>query len=209
MEAESSLNYELGVRLHSDFPAWLHLTAFYNDYQNLVGVCTQSSGSDCQDGEQFNGDAAAILGMEVDGHAVLPRGFLAEFNLSYTDAEFKSTFDSNFFGQVVKGSALPYVPRQQGRLSLGWEGPLSQHATAVWFAINYQDRACVLATSCQQQTDSLLSLDLSVRVELVRQFSLYARLDNLLDRRAVVARRPYGARPNRPRTLLAGAQWQF
>ncbi len=208
---ESSLNYELGVRLRSDFPAWLHLTAFYNDYENLIGVCTQSSGGDCQDqdGEQFNGDAAAILGMEVDGRAMLPRGFLAEFNFSYTDAEFKSTFDSDFFGQVVKGSALPYVPRRQGRLSLGWEGLLSQHAAAVWLAINYQDRVCVLATSCQQQTDSLLSSDLSVRVALARQFSLYARLDNLLDRRAVVARRPYGARPNRPRTLLAGAQWQF
>ena len=209
MEEESSLNYEFGVRLKSRFPAQLNLTGFYNDYDNIIGTCTASSGGGCVVGDQFSGGAAEVYGVEADGYALLPRGFLAEFNFTYTQAEFDSSFDSAFFGEVERGDRLPEIPRKQGRLTLGWQGRVQDRGADTWLAISYTDGTCVLGTRCAQQTDSLVSFDLGGRVQLTPEIDLYARAYNLFDRRVIIARQPYGARANRPRSVLAGLEWRF
>ena len=209
-EEESSLNYELGARLGNDESDWaLNLTAFYNDYSNLLGSCTASIGANCNVGDTFNAGEVDINGVEVDGRISLPHGLQAEFNLTYTDAEFKSSFDSNdFFGKVENGDPLPYTPRKQGWVGLGWQGAVRGKESGLQLAATYVDNTCVTA-SCNDRTDSLFGVDLKASVDVYPGVQLYAKATNLFDKRTIVARRPYGARPNQPRTLLLGVNFDF
>lgn len=210
VEEESSLNYEFGVRLQGHRQARLNLTGFYSDYDNIIGTCTASSGGGCNVGDQFRGGAAEIIGLEADGHTLLPRGFLAEFNFTYTPrASFGSSFNSSFFGTVERNDRLPEIPRKQGRLAFGWQGRVEGRVTGTWLAVHYTGKACVLGTRCAEQTDGLISFDLSGRVQLTREIELYARAYNLFDQQKIIARTPYGARANRPRAVLAGVEWRF
>lgn len=210
VDEESSLNYEFGVRVQSHRQVRLNLTGFYSDYDNIIGTCTASSGGDCNVGDQFRGGAAEVIGLEADGHALLPRGFLAEFNFTYTPrARFGSSFDSNFFGTVERGDRLPEIPRKQGRLALSWQGHVESRATDAWLVMNYTDKTCVQGTRCTEHTDGLISFDLGGRMQLTQEVDLYARAYNIFDQQKIIARRPYGARANRPRVVLAGVEWRF
>ena len=69
---EESINYELGGRYNGNILN-LELVGFFNDYSNLLGECTLSSGcSGGATGEQFNAG-------EVDAYGV-------EFSLGYDAA---------------------------------------------------------------------------------------------------------------------------
>ncbi|MCU0990788.1 MAG: TonB-dependent receptor, partial [Xanthomonadales bacterium] len=63
VEPEESVNYELGLRQDSGKLS-LEAMAFFNDYENLVGLCTNSSGSNCEPGEAFNGEGVNVPGLE-------------------------------------------------------------------------------------------------------------------------------------------------
>ena len=76
VKEERAVNFELGLRANGD--AWHgEMTGFWSDYDNLLGVCTASSGADCEVGDAFNGDAATVRGLEVLFHVglVRDRGF--------------------------------------------------------------------------------------------------------------------------------------
>src|SRR5690606_34917979 len=53
VDIETSWNYEAGVKL-GDGPWRAEAIGFYNDYGNLVGTCTASTGADCTIGDQFD-----------------------------------------------------------------------------------------------------------------------------------------------------------
>ncbi|MCW8887178.1 MAG: TonB-dependent receptor, partial [Motiliproteus sp.] len=62
---EESTNYEIGLRYaKAHFNG--EVIAFYNNYDNLVGTCTASSGADCTIGDEFDGDAVEVKGLEVN-----------------------------------------------------------------------------------------------------------------------------------------------
>jgi len=50
---------------------------------------------------------------------------------------------------------------------------------------------------------------LAASYELGRMGNVYFKLDNLLDDQEIVSRRPYGARPSKPRTAVIGYQYSF
>ncbi len=64
VDEEEAINYELGFRFDGS-----RITAeaiyFLSDYDNLLGECTASSGSECTIGDAFNGDAATVQGVEM------------------------------------------------------------------------------------------------------------------------------------------------
>ena len=128
VSAETSWNYELGVRLYPGVQ--LELVGFINDYTNLTGQCTLSAGCDENDiGLQFNGGKALIFGAETAlNHTLyLPHAMSVPIQASYTytNAQFKSDFNSNFsqFGRVQTGDWLPYVPRHQASIQTTLEHP--------------------------------------------------------------------------------------
>ena len=206
---ESSLNYELGARLGNESDGELNLTVFYNDYRRLLGYCTESIGAACNPGDIIDLGEAAIKGLEVDGRIPLPHGLQAEFNLTYTDAEFKSNIGAtDLFGEVEDGDPLPYTPRRQGQVNLSWEGAVQGKESNLQLAVTYVENTCV-TPRCDERTDSLFSVDFKASVDVYTGLQLYAKATNLFDKRTIVARQPHGVRPNQPRTLLLGVHFDF
>jgi len=207
VDEEESINYELGLRFNGD-QTYIDSALFFTDYNNLLGQCTSSSGTDCEVGDAFNGDAASVLGLEILlTRNLLPgRDFSLPLTISYTylDATFDSDIaDTAYFGDVKKGDPLPYIPEHQWLATLGFEkGKFGSYLNA-----NYVDETCVRA-SCGdfEMTDSWLVLDLSANFQINDHINLYGHVDNLTDEKSIVARHPYGARPNLGRTAGVGVR---
>lgn len=211
---EKSVNGEFGVRFGREALAW-ELVGFINDYSNLVGTCTASSGGNCNIGDQFDGGEARVSGLEASlaydfGHG----GDLSiPFSLAYTftHAEFRNSFRSGFgeWGNVTTGDRLPYLPEHLVHAEIG----LAANAWRVGLAVNYLDEMRTVAGSgsipANQGTDSAVVWDLSGAYRVSEQVEFYGRVENLSDETYVVARRPAGARPGQPRSLFVGVRLDF
>jgi Fe(3+) dicitrate transport protein len=55
-------------------------------------------------------------------------------------------------------------------------------------------------------TDEQLVFDGSASYRIFSRLKLYLNARNLLDRRSIVSRRPFGARPNEPRSVQVGVK---
>jgi len=209
-QEEESTNYEFGGRYQSDELS-VELIGFMNDYDNLVGECTASSGgSDCTIGDTFNGGAAMVKGLEFSLNNRFDLGSSVSmpiaFVYTYSDAQFDSTFDSEFFGDVDAGDNIPYIPEQQMTLTVGVEqGDVRLNAS-----VNYVDAVCVNA-SCGafEKTEASTTLDLSANYQVNSDLSVFARLENATNEEDIVGRQPYGARPNKARTASMGMRLSF
>src|SRR5690606_30729307 len=61
---EESTNFEAGLRYaRNGFSG--DVVGFWNDYANLVGTCTASSGGGCTIGDQFDAGEARVRGVEA------------------------------------------------------------------------------------------------------------------------------------------------
>ena len=210
VDEEVAINYELGARFQ-DGSLSAEVIGFLSDYDNLLGQCTASSGSDCVIGDAFNGDAATVAGLEALLSADLSpnSAYRLPLTLSYTriDGEFDTAIaDTDFFGTVEAGDPLPYLPENQLRVALGVEAG----RWATYLSANYVDDVCVRA-SCEEfeRTDDSLTIDVSASYQLSAALNLFARAENLTNTHDVMGRQPYGARPNKERTLSAGLRVDF
>lgn len=210
VDEESSINYEFGFRFNN---GWLQAEAlaFYNDYDNLLGQCTSSSGADCEAGDAFNGDAVSIPGLEMmlSFDLAPDAAYSVPVSLSYTwmDAQFDSDIaDTEFFGDVSAGDPVPYIPTQQLLAQIGVE----IGDWAVFLSANYVDSVCTLA-SCGEfdRTGSALIMDLAAHYDLNSNFQVFAMVENLSDETSVWGRQPYGARPNKDRSTSIGLRFRF
>ncbi|MBI4545152.1 MAG: TonB-dependent receptor [Gemmatimonadetes bacterium] len=209
---EESINYELGMRLRRP---GLHLEAigFVSDYSNILGKATLSVG-ESGTGDLFNGGAVDIHGFELSAAYDLARGGGAGLELplrlaySYTRAEFRTSFQSEFepWGMVRAGDLLPYLPAHQLQASLA----LEYLPWAVRLEGSYTSRARTVAGRGPippgQGTDADLVVNLSGDYRVVPWGTVYAAVQNLTDATYVAARRPAGARPGLPRTIVAGVR---
>jgi Fe(3+) dicitrate transport protein len=202
---EQSINYELGLRYSGD-RTYIDSAVFFTDYDNLLGECTSSSGAECEVGDAFNGDAASVLGLEIllTRDLVEKGNFSMPLTLSYTylDATFDSDIaDTIFFGDVSKGDPLPYIPNHQFLASIGFQ----TDRFGSYLNANYVDQTCVKASCGEfETTDNILTLDISANYQFSEHINFYGRVNNLTDDQSIVARHPYGARPNLGRTAGLG-----
>ncbi len=210
VDEEEAINYEAGLRYATESIS-AELMFFYSDYDNLLGECTASSGSDCEQGDAFNGNAVTVKGAEffltVDLATQASFAVPVQLNYTYINGEFDTDIaDTEFFGDVSSGDPIPYIPEHQLTLSVGLE--FGQFAS--YLAANYVGEVCVRA-SCQQfeKTDAALTLDWSGRFDLNDKLSLFARVENLTDQDDLLGRHPYGARPNKDRTGAIGIRVDF
>ena len=207
---EEALNYEFGYRFN-DGERQAEIIGFWSDYDNLLGECTASSGTNCNVGDAFNGDAATVQGIEValSGNLAADSAYRVPVALSYTytDAQFDTDIaDTDFFGDVGKGDPIPYIPEHQMQLSLGYESS----NWGAYLNTRYSSAVCTRAAcGAFQKTDSSLVVDLSGNFQLSEAVNVFARIENLSDEQDIVARQPYGARPNKPLTAFIGARFDF
>lgn len=210
VDEETAINYELGFRFNSGAVS-TELIGFLSDYDNILGECTSSSGSDCVIGDAFNGDAATVAGAELlfSTDLASSQNFRLPVSLSYTYINGKFDTDianTDFFGAVSEGDPLPYLPEHQFLASVGIE----KNNWGAYITGNYVDEVCVRA-SCNQfeQTDNTFTVDLAGNYQYSDSLNLYARVENLTSEEDILGRQPYGARPNKDRTITAGIRFNF
>jgi Fe(3+) dicitrate transport protein len=188
---------------------------FRNDYDNLVGTVTDSTGGGGQIGDQFDGGEVIVSGLEFSTDYKLTLGaFDVPLGLQYTwtsEAEFENAFDSGFdpWGEVQVGDELPYIPEHQFRASAG----LSNERFRVNVAANYIGK---MRTKAGQGTyeplesiDSHVVWDAIATWNFTESLSTYIKVDNLLDETYIAARRPAGVRPGLPRTAYIGLTFRL
>ena len=209
-KAEKSINYELGARYQrSGLQA--QVVGFFSDYGNILGQATLATGESGA-GDVFNGGEVDVFGLELAVGYDLAHGrdlgFAVPFSLAYTftSAEFQSDFKSDFapWGTVETGDELPYLPKHQLHAGVAVQ-------TARWgvdLAANYVSEMRTVAGKgpipANEGTDAFLVFNLSAEYAITPWSNFFAGVQNLTDRSYVVARRPAGARPGLPRTVVGG-----
>jgi len=219
-EFEKSVNYELGGRFNNGRTAF-ELIGFFNDYSNLTESCGQSNcGVEVQLDQTFSGGEVDVWGIESQASHTFTLNQYVDFpvNLTYTytDSEFKQDLFSEFvqWGYVQTGDELPYLPNHQASLSFG----LAHTDWAVNVLVKYTSEMLEAAGQsyegfdlplANQTVSSSTLVDLSAQYELAQYGTVYAKVDNVFDENHIVSRRPYGARPTKPRTFTLGYKFQF
>lgn len=210
--AESSVNYELGARW--DAPALrAQLAAFYNDYSNILGRATLSSG-DAGTGELYNGGAAIVKGLEASAEydvALADAGALrlpVRATYTFTDASFRTAFASSFgeWGTVEVGDRLPYLPTHQFAVGVGLESMRWRADVNASHVGAMRTQAGSGPLEAAHSTEAYTVLSAAGEYTISQSARVFAGVQNLTDATYVVARRPAGLRPGLPRTVTMGVR---
>ena len=214
IEPEESWNYELGLR--ASVPNWqIEVIGFFNDYSNLKGSCTFSSGCKTELDVEFNGGEVDIYGAELsaNGQFEFANGLTLPIKIAYThtQSEFQSSFDSSFsqWGNVSVGDELAYLPENQFNLQMSLTGENWQLDLAYKYITEMSEAAGTGVELAGLMTSDISQIDLAAWYQINAALKIYAKLDNLTDETNIVSRRPFGARPSKPRQIILGAKYAF
>ncbi len=223
LKFEDSYSFEAGYRFNKQMTK-IELVSFFSDIDNLVETCTASVSSDCNNfnriDESFNSGKVEVYGLE----SIIEKTFQVSDSIdlpisltyTYTHAEFKEGFISDFalWGDVTAGDPVPYLPEQQLALDIGLD---SGHWRTNILA-RYTGEMSEAAGKSNEQVQVELEgvtiepqwvMDFSASYDFSEMGSLYFKIDNLLDKENLVSRRPFGARPGKPRQFFMGYKYYW
>ena len=212
-DPEEADNMELGVR-YSEGTTNIEAFYFASDYSRLAAECTLVSGASCDADESavFSGGEAEVSGLEFSGSWMLQgdNGVVYPISVNYTstDATFKNSSSSDYFGTVAAGDDLPYIPDSQSSIVVGFinDNGLSGNARLV----NVGSSCSLAACGTYNEIEEHSYLDLSLRKALNDSMSVYLILENTLDSEDLISRAPSeGARSQKPRTMKVGFSYDF
>jgi Fe(3+) dicitrate transport protein len=217
VDEEESVNYETGIDLSSG-SLETKLLYFLNDYENLLGADTASSGGSGS-GDLFNGGEATSQGiefsarMDVGQDLELPVSVPLIFSYTYTDSQFDSTFDSPFFGTVDEGDQLPYLAENQLFTSVGvGHESYGDLVLKMRYLDSMKTAAGEAGAKPGKATDEYVVFDLGAEFPIrtdTGKVKLFVDVLNLFDEEYIVARRPAGVRPGLPLTTMVGLKFAF
>ena len=211
---ESSLNIEFGARFDSGALTFESIY-FINDYDNLVGTVTDSTGGGGDVGDQFDGGEVVVSGLELSAGYNWDLGDVSvPLNLEYTwtaKAEFQSAFESDFdpWGDVESGDELPYIPEHQLRASGGLLGQQWRLNIGASYIGDLRTKAGQGAFVDAESIEARVVWDAVAAWSFTPNLSTYLKVDNLFDETYIAARRPAGARPGLPRTAYLGLTYRL
>ena len=211
---EESTNFEAGFRYDGGNLS-VESIYFLNDYDNLVGTVTESTGGGGEIGEQFDGGEVTVSGLELSAsYNISTAAFDIPLGLEYTwtwEAEFENAFDSNFepWGEVEVGDELPYIPETQLRATAGLEHEQFSVNLSATYVGKVRTKARQGGYEPLETIDSHLVWDVLAAYQLTEHLSTYVKLDNLFDETYIAARRPAGVRPGLPRTAFLGLTYRL
>ena len=210
-EPETSITYEAGLR-YSDGPVQLVATGFFNNFQNLTGVCTLSTGGGCVIGDQFDAGEVDVFGLEFEAGMDFSAGGISfPINLAYTylNGEFQDNFESDYdpWGDVVAGDELPLLPNHSLFVSAG------AHTSRLGadFTLSYVSETRAMAGQgaipANQVIDSRVLVDGVAYFEVVPdQIILKTKVENAFNNDFIAARSPAGIRPGAARRFFVGVE---
>lgn len=215
---EESTNYELGMRFNKN-GLKSELVGFFNDYSNLLGKCTASSGNNCTEGDQINAGEVEVKGFEVSSSYDIAKHFnITKYklpitaNYTYTSAKFKDSFDGASlaeWGEVQAGDKLPYVAKDQFYVAIGLVRPKWE----VHLNGKYIGKMRSTAGNGEIASDEVIAshfiLDFATEFAISKKVKLFVNIENLSNETYIAARRPIGARPGKPLSLFAGLKYKF
>ncbi len=213
VEPEQSLNLEYGVRFGTD-ALRLEAVGFLSDYENLLGRCRVSD-SGCVAGEEFNGGRVEIAGVEIVGWGAFSLGPSVAvelgFNYTYTESAFQTGFLSQFaqWGLVAEGDELPYLPQHIGRASAKLLAGPWELSAAVRGQVQVREQPGQGAIDAGLHSDGYALLDLALGRRLRDATLVQLLIGNATNEAAIVSHRPFGARPNRPRSFSVRLKYAF
>ena len=179
----------------------------------MFGECTNSGAAtgDCELGDTFNAGLANIQGVELElsgnvsfSTVLFPWAII----YSYTDAVFESTFESDFWGNVVKGDSIPDIPAHQLTVTTGFVHESGYRGN---IRLTYSGETCSLA-ACPQNSkiDANTMVDISLRKNIIDGLEGYLVVDNVFDATDIVARAPKnGIRTQKDRAFRTGLVYSF
>lgn len=217
VDPEESINYEFGLRYSSD-ALRAEAIGFFNDYSNLSGSCTFSSGCATDQLDLgFNAGEIDIWGLELEAAKTFATGiegrwrFPVSMAYTYTTSEFKNSFTSPQpdLKDVQEGDELPYLPEHQLTIKAG----VTRYRWRAAVALKYMSEMRTIAGTgdapADEKTDSQTIVDLTMDYQVTPKSQVYLTVDNVFEDEAIVARRPYGARPGKPQTFMVGYKQNF
>ncbi len=207
---EQVWNFDAGLRWNGA-RSRAEIIGFAGLYDNLVGACASSTGcSAAQAGDQFNGGAAQVFGVEASagGLLALPANVAVPLSLSLTwqQPSFQTSFQSSnpMWGEVEAGDAIPYIPTLQASASAGLRrGPVDLTVQGRYVA-PMADLPAHLDDDTAPRTDAIVQLDASLTWRFGRFGAAFVQGQNLTGALPVVSLRPFGARPGLPRLVVVG-----
>jgi Fe(3+) dicitrate transport protein len=212
---EESVNYEWAWTYYVDERSpQFDLVFFYNDYKNITGTCTNSTGCNASQLDvQFDGGRAVINGIEARyaqgfqwGKVWLP----VQMNASIINAYFNSAFDSSTpewgNGMIEKGDPLPYVPQLQYNLVLGAEYREWSQEISVIYQGKMFDQSFAVG---REEIDPYGIVDWRGAYKFGKDSKVFLQADNLFAKNYVSSLRPFGYRPGKPRSFAAGISYSF
>lgn len=211
-QEEESINYELGTRYKSGNLSG-ELIGFLNDYKNLLGRDTFSSGGEGS-GDTFNGGKVQVYGLEgsIGYDAAQVINLSQSYSLplvatyTHTKSEFQNNFSSSFseWGNVQSGFELPYMPHHQLYLS----AQLNTNDWGIALGGKYvSDMRSVAGKGAIPQNNLIENrwvFNMAGEYKLTHHLTGFATIDNVFDETYTAALRPAGYRPGMPMTAMAG-----
>jgi Fe(3+) dicitrate transport protein len=216
-DPERATNYEAGARYTDKFGT-ASAVGFVSDYNKIVAPCDEN----CTSGDvsTYSGGKALVYGVELgsDYTVALPRAFRVPVRAAYTytHAEFTEGFGTNYEpwggvdNQVDAHDGIPYIAPHQFSLGSGlsWRDRVGLDAQ-VTFVDHMLETAGQGNLAANQYTDRYALLDVAVFYQALAKLRIYVKGDNLTNNQPIVARRPFGARPNKPLLVQAGFVWNL
>jgi Fe(3+) dicitrate transport protein len=201
-------NYEMGVRFNQG-TFYSEAIAFYSDFSNFVEQCSVASPcSNGFDSGSFSVGGAKVRGLEFQAGNLFTAGdFMIPVDFAYTYTDAETTSGDEF----TSGQDLQNIPENMFSVRVGLEHSSGWNNYAV---AKYIDETCVSigcndSNSRFDRTDALFTMDLISRYKLDVGPEVFLKVENVFDRQEIVARQPFGARPNIERTVYAGVIIDF
>jgi Fe(3+) dicitrate transport protein len=216
VNAEKSVNAELGLRSTLTRDAAVDIAIFRNDFSNLVQVGSIAGGSTAYtqgkalyQGIELAGQLDRLSG-SVDGNLFL------RFSVTHLPtAEQKSTFSSTIEGTVFSGGIgkrLPYAPENLATVTIGYRAPQNWNARVeyVYVGKQYSDFENTVAGSTAGQAGEIPSYGIwnAVANYTVGKATFFIAGKNLGDATYIVDR-TRGIQVGMPRTVQAGMKYAF
>ncbi len=212
---ESSINYELGVRVERT-GLNVQLIGFLNNYSEMLGSDLAAAGGSGT-GDLFNAGKAVVQGVEFYANWDVLNGLSTRMRMplsvayTFTDARFGSSFNSSFepWGNVLEGDRIPYTPTHQinGRLDLV-TGKFTCGISA-----NYQSEVATVTGSLNDANTTIIAartiVDANASYRFNAHFEVFSTVANLGNTVYQAAQLPAGYRPGMPRMVQGGVRLRF